>query len=457
MLWLLFKDERGKWRKKTTGLPVGRERDAKAVLKVVEARIRAGAELLSGVEGPLTVELYFARWIELRTRRGLVSVQDDATRIRKHVLPTIGHARIEDVRPKDIRSLFHSLAEKVVAGKMAPKSVHNIKGTLNTMFRDAVSDELISANPVTLRPDDLPPKIDKDPAWRRTAIFDRAEVEMLMRDCRVPLHRRVRYALLFLSGARLGEAGGLVFSDYEQEVEPLGRLVFSKQWHTKRQATAPLKTARKGITSREMPVHPVLADILDYWWREGWERTYGRTPRNEDIIIPNPFVPGKGRRVGGPTTHVRSDTVWSDLDADCRALGIRHRRTHDLRRTFITLASEDGARRDILKWGTHGRPRADIMDGYTEVFWKPLCIEVAKLRFSIGGPFEPDPRDETAFAQSIAQGPAGTWNGRKKEMEPAGIEPASENNSPKDNYVRSPTINVALGGARGARARRAIR
>jgi hypothetical protein len=57
----------------------------------------------------------------------------------------------------------------------------------------------------------------------------------------------------------------------------------------------------------------------------------------------------------------------------------RHRRGHDLRCTFITLAQVDGARRDLLETITHG-PRGNIINVYTTFPWPALCAEVAKLR-----------------------------------------------------------------------------
>ena len=39
---------------------------------------------------------------------------------------------------------------------------------------------------------------------------------------------------------------------------------------------------------------------------------------------------------------------------------LRHRRVHDLRRTGITLARQDGADKDVLRFCTHGGPE-DIM------------------------------------------------------------------------------------------------
>jgi hypothetical protein len=69
------------------------------------------------------------------------------------------------------------------------------------------------------------------------------------------------------------------------------------------------------------------------------------------------------------------------LGRDLKALGLRGRRGHDLRRAFITLAQVDGARRDLLEVITHG-PRGDIVSIYTTFPWPALCAEVAKLRIN---------------------------------------------------------------------------
>jgi hypothetical protein len=42
------------------------------------------------------------------------------------------------------------------------------------------------------------------------------------------------------------------------------------------------------------------------------------------------------------------------------------------------LSQADGARKDILRWITHG-PEGDIVSLYTTLPWDALCAEVAKL------------------------------------------------------------------------------
>ena len=67
---------------------------------------------------------------------------------------------------------------------------------------------------------------------------------------------------------------------------------------------------------------------------------------------------------------------------DLDRIGLRARRQHDARRTFISIARADGAVADTLHFATHG-PDGDIMDDYTTMPWPALCAEVAKVRISL--------------------------------------------------------------------------
>ena len=58
------------------------------------------------------------------------------------------------------------------------------------------------------------------------------------------------------------------------------------------------------------------------------------------------------------------------------------RRQYDSRRTFISLSQADRARKDILRWVTHGAT-GDIVDLYTTLPWAALCAEVEKLRIEL--------------------------------------------------------------------------
>jgi hypothetical protein len=95
------------------------------------------------------------------------------------------------------------------------------------------------------------------------------------------------------------------------------------------------------------------------------------------------------------------------LHIDLKMLGFRLRRGHDLRRTFITLAQVDGARRDLLASITHG-PRGDIVSVYTSFPWPGLCAEVQKLMIELRAPLvlDGDAR-ELATTRRVARNPCG--------------------------------------------------
>lgn len=128
-----------------------------------------------------------------------------------------------------------------------------------------------------------------------------------------------------------------------------------------------------------MPVHPALAALLAEWKLGGWARAFGRPPGPDDLVCPVPEE--KGRKGPRRTAGGMRDKNYprKRLVRDLVTLGVRHRRAHDLRRTGISIAQDDGADRAILRWGTHAPPR-EVFDLYTTHAWATLCREVAKLR-----------------------------------------------------------------------------
>jgi hypothetical protein len=140
-----------------------------------------------------------------------------------------------------------------------------------------------------------------------------------------------------------------------------------------RRATSTKLKAEKSVKTkvpRAVPVHPVLAAMLADWRAGGWARLMGRPPRADDLIVPS--------RLGA---HRSANHMLKKFHQDLGRLGLRTRRQHDLRRTFISLCLGDGASKDILRWITHA-PEGDVVDDYTTLVWQPLCREVAKLQIA---------------------------------------------------------------------------
>lgn len=361
VLWISYVDAEGKRQRHRTPFRVGQEEQAAKLREAVLRKLRTGDAVAPGDAMPTLAE-FAGRWIEQR-KTLIASWRNDALWMNGYVLPRLGQLPLSEIKRRHLAELVHELRR---AGKLAPKSVHNVYGTLQAMFKAAVRAELVDASPCTLDKYELGPKVDADPEWRATALFARGEVEQLISDERIPPERRMLYALLGLAGLRLGEAAGLRWRHYQLDAEPLGRLVI---------ATSYDKGRTKTQQSREMPVHPTLAAMLAEWRLSGWAEVIGRAPGADDLIAPI-----------GASPNLPTGSMWTKerlqrrRKRDLELLGLRHRRAHDLRRSFISLALEDGARRDLLKRCTHGIPRAEAFDCYVTIGWAALCAEVAKLR-----------------------------------------------------------------------------
>ena len=376
---LRYEDLDGKWRSAASGFVVGQEELARQLLTRVEKRVaarrRAAAELaatvdpVTGGRPSKTVRLYAAEFVEHRRSIPIRDWKNDESRLRNHVLPHVGALQLADVRPRHVLDLVEKLRR---AGKVSPKTLRNVYGVLRTMFHRALLEELVERSPCVLTKHELGPLTDKDPTWRRRAVYTRKELEMLISDERVPPDRRVFYAIEGVGGLRHGEAAGLRWRSWEPTARPLGRLEVSTSYDSGRTKTGKL---------RYLPVHPALAAVLSEWKLEGWAAMFGRLPGPDDLVVPLPCGP-RVRAAAMRTRHHSHKRLRKDLEA----LGLRHRRGHDLRRTMISLSRSDGARKDLLEVCTHNRRGVDVMDAYTEFTWASLCAEVAKLNVQrLGG------------------------------------------------------------------------
>ncbi len=381
-------DGEGGWKKKFTPTkyrgPDGEAEVKRLLAKVI--RLHHAGKVLGGEgdEGPMTVARWAPLWLATRTAKG-VDITPYESYLRVHILPVIGHLRLDAVTSDHIEEVMASVAAK----GLAPKSRINIYFTMRPMFRKAVGKGLIEVNPCKLDEDDLPAKIDADPEWREKAIFAREEVKQILTSSLVPLDRQVYYAVSFLAGPRFGEVSALLVRQYLADMEPLGRLNVVRSYSSKKKRLKPTKSKKP----RKVPVHPSLEPILRAWLAHGFAAYMGRAPRPDDPLIPARWW--KGRRCpafGAPENfrHRPYTTMYKRFQKDLERLGLRGRRQHDDRRTFITLCREDGADKDLLHIVTHG-PEGDIMDIYTEtdVLWPALCAEVAKLKMDLPVPPEP--------------------------------------------------------------------
>lgn len=199
--------------------------------------------------------------------------------------------------------------------------------------------------------------------WRSGAVFEREEVIHILTTPEIPVDRRVFYAVAALSGMRLGEIAGLRWRHLRAK-DPLDRLMVAHSYD------GPTKTD----IAREVPVHPMFQRVLKHWRHVVYEASIGSTPGVDDRVLPRPL---SATRLGAGRTK---NSVGKAFARDLARLDLRHRRFHDFPRTFISLARQDGARRDHLERVTHTPCGRAAIDLYTSVPWVSKCEAVANLR-----------------------------------------------------------------------------
>lgn len=361
-LWMGLKDHEGKWVYRRTGYTVGQEKLAEKALLVVESEVRKGKKVQQG--GDLTIETYAQAWCDLRIKSpDHWEAKREKQALQNHVFGEWGHLKLAEVRPSHIREILAAIAAK---GR-AKRTQSNLYALLHRMFGDAAADELIVGSPCVLRRGEKPRRTDKDPAWRATAFYTREEIQLLISDDRIPLDRRVVYGLAFIGALREGEIGALRWRAIDSKCEPLGKIQILASWNRRHKVE---KLPKNGRT-RDAPIHPALAKLLATWKLGGYFRYMGKPVHADDLVVPT----SRG-------THRAEQTILRDLKVDLLALGLRHRRFHDSRRSFISLAMADGARKDILRWVTHG-PEGDVVDLYTTLPWSSLCEAVACFKIDV--------------------------------------------------------------------------
>jgi hypothetical protein len=219
----------GKWSGKPTPYKADETLKASAERWASHAQKRIDERALLGETSPLTVRDYAKQWLDDPARQALASYPDMKGHLHNHVLPILGDKRLSDVRSRDFRDLIRKLKAKMNDGAISPKTVHNIYGTIRTMFNDAKGDELIAVVP-EVDTGELPEKVDKDPEWRELATYERAEVRLMITSTKVPPERRIQYALKALAGLRHGEVAGLRWRLWDRSLEPLTMLSIARTY-----------------------------------------------------------------------------------------------------------------------------------------------------------------------------------------------------------------------------------
>ena len=317
----------------------GQERAAHRALSKIEEAVASRREAPTGAQVPSLTE-YADRWTRSRKAQGIRNHEEEARHLRLHILPRFGELPVTGITEAHTKELLAALR----AQDKAPRTIRNIHSTLRCMFNDLLDEEIVDENPCNVHRKHFGPAGDKDPEWRASAVYTRDEIVRLISEPGIPRDRRVLYAISFFTGLRLGEVAGACWRNW-QPAEPASRLLVAHSYDH----------STKTDTPREVPVHPLLELVLRGWREAGFEESVGWAPRPDDPIVPSP----RSRGGNGAHRHRKAGTIRTKNQVgkrfrrDLEIAGIPHRRFHDTRRTFISLAQADGAQREHLLPVTH--------------------------------------------------------------------------------------------------------
>jgi integrase len=352
--------------------------DYKAKVQDLERKFRRD-EWKPPVKGEAGEGLTFAQWapqaIAKRVAKGVKTAdKDERGIVNNHLIPEFGSELLTDcaVFTRVIEG-FARIRERVRAGA----TVRNIHVVFAAVMRLAAKEGLIATAPplLTVQDDELPPVVCMKPeGWRAKAKFSREEIAQLVSCEEVELQFRILYVVYFLVGARYSEVIQVRWRDWDRDRVPLGSLIL-------RAAKTP---RHQGPMYRLVPVHAALHAWLTWWHREGFELVHCRAPQADDLMFPT-SSPARLKRGLEACGYNEVYGRWARRHLP--AAGLRHRRLHDARGTFISIIRSAGATGEVVRLITHRAVTDKVLDeGYTVFEWELVCGAVSRVDWRLPGP-----------------------------------------------------------------------
>ena len=255
-----------------------------------------------------TVDEFAKVSFELHSKtRKPTTTYDYETSLRLHISPTFGTKRLNVIKPSDIQLWQNKLLET-----LKPRRVRNIRATFNTIFEDAMRDEIIDKNPISRIKS---PKLDKIDVKS----FSLKEMKHIIATATGEM--KAFTALGFFTGLRSGEIIGLRWEDVD---------FTKKEIHIKRAVR--MGTISTPKTKSSIRTIDILDNLLPYL-----EEQYKLTAKKKSYVFLN-----KDDEHYYDIKRIRN-SKWKNLLKECN---IEYRTIYQMRHTFATIMIENNE--DIL-------------------------------------------------------------------------------------------------------------
>lgn len=298
----------------------------------------------SGLSGSLTVAAYLQEWLALLpgSQAGEATQGLYAQAVRLWLVPTLGHHRLDQLSPPDVRRAAQILQTR----KLAPRTVQAAIRTLSTALNQAVQWKIIPDNPARgLRlpsPERTPP-----PVWTREQ--SRRFLAAAADTPDGPIWR-----LLLDTGMRIGEALALSRDDVDLDA---GVVTVRRTLSRDRERHLVIGQTTKTGATRRVPLSPSTVAALRRHLRAVREQQVAAVVW-EDLQLVFP----------GPDGRVRADgTMRSRLARAIADSGVSRLAMHGLRHTNATLLLQAGVPITVVSARLGHRKVSMTLDVYAHV------------------------------------------------------------------------------------------
>ncbi len=296
--YVIFKDPAGKQRK-VGGFKL--KKDAEAARKRIEAEVAEGTY---GRE-ELTFGAFYERWIASKHNLKPGTMVSYKSAFRLHVLPTFTDEPLGEITPLDVQEWIDGLADT-----MSPATVARCFRYFRACMKQAEAWDIIDRAPTAKI--NLPRKDNREPEF-----LGPDDILRLLDAAREP--ERSLFAVLAMSGMRLGEALALRWRDVDYEMRAI-KVTRSWSYH------GGFHEPKTEASRRAVPLMDALADNLrDYYHGKGH-------PALEDLLFTD-----DGKKPLDPS-NVRKRFLEA-LDA----AGLKHVTMHSLRHSYASIMLSYGA------------------------------------------------------------------------------------------------------------------
>ena len=310
-LWITFYHQSTRYRR-TLGLDdtkANRKLATNKIIPEIVYKLNSGEFFEKEKQNKVpTVSEYAKISLELHSQTRKASTSYDyETSIRLHILPKFGKVRLDKIKPSDIQLWQNNLLKK-----LKPRRVRNIRATFNTIFSDALRDEIIDKNPISLI---RTPKLDKIDV----KAFSLEEMKQIIATAKGEM--KAFTALGFFTGMRSGEIIGLRWEDVDFS---------NREIHIKRAIKMGVISTPK--TKSSIRTIDMLDNLVPYL-----QKQYKLTGQHNSYVFLN-----KDDEHYYDIKRIR-DSKWKRLLKECE---IEYRTIYQMRHTFATVMIEN--KEDIL-------------------------------------------------------------------------------------------------------------